>query len=131
MQMQCRKILLSLAILTIVGAPAAAQSIKSLQGHQAAVSAVAFRPDGRRLASASFDHTIKVWDVATGLAVRTFNGHEDKVLTLAYSADGSRLASAGQDGTIRLWNVDGKECVRLATPETCVQGLAFTPDGGR
>ena len=102
-----------------------------MQGHEDAVYAIAFRPDGRQLASASFDHTIKVWDVASGVMVRTFRGHEDKVLTLAYSPDGKWLASAGQDETIRLWSVDGTDCKCLETSETCVHGLAFSPDGSQ
>src|SRR5579871_777052 len=81
-----------------------AQIIQELHGHHDAVYAVAFRPDGEQMATASFDHTIKIWDVATGHVVRTFTGHQDKVLALAYSVDGRQLASAGMDGTIRLWD---------------------------
>src|SRR5262245_28727880 len=111
--MQCWKLLLTVMALAAFAGAAPAQSLQPLLGHRAAVAAVTFRPDGRRLASASFDHTIKIWNVATGGEVRTFAGHDDKVLALAYAPDGSRLASAGQDGTIRLWSDDGEECLRL------------------
>src|SRR5947209_11280682 len=94
-------------ILAMLGStPVQAQAIRELAGHHAPVYAVAFRPDGGRMASASFDHTIKVWDVDTGSALRTFRGHEAKVLTLAYTGDGHTLASAGLDGTVRLWDAD-------------------------
>lgn len=111
---------------------ARAQSIKELRGHRAAVYAVAFRPDGERMASASFDRTIKIWNANTGRAIKTLNGHRDKVLALAYSSDGRLLASAGLDGTIRLWDaVAGRERACLSSRNACVQAVAFTPDGKR
>src|SRR5579871_4796392 len=85
---------------------APAQVVKELRGHHAAVYAIVFRPDGERMATASFDHTLKVWDTNSGRVVQTFSGHQDKVLALTYSADGRRLASAGLDGTVRLWDAD-------------------------
>lgn len=111
---------------------ARAQSIKELRGHCAAVYAVAFRPDGERMASASFDHTIKIWNANSGRAMKTFTGHRDKVLALAYSSDGRQLASAGLDGTIRLWDTAaGRERACLSSRNACVQAVAFTPDGKR
>src|SRR5438105_205769 len=90
----------------LLAAPAQAQTIRELEGHRAPVSAVAFRPDGRRMATASFDHTIKVWDLAEAKAVQTFEGHQARVLTLAWSPDGSLLASGGLDG-VRVWGAAG------------------------
>src|SRR5437879_6497280 len=87
-----RCFMLGVATLALAAVPVSAQSIRPLKGHHDAVYAIAFRPDGQRLASASFDHTIKVWNVASGATVRTFNGHRDKVLALAYAPDGTRLA---------------------------------------
>src|SRR5439155_1297085 len=96
----------ALGVLLLAGV-GRAQPVRTFAGHAAPVSAVAFRPDGVSLASASFDGTVKVWDVAAGTVTRTLRGHRDKVLALAYSPDGRRLASAGLDGAVNLWDVAG------------------------
>ena len=77
-----RRSLMAIVLVCLGVASARGQAIQELRGHRAAVYAVAFRPDGERMATASFDHTIKVWDVESGRAVRTFTGHQDKVLAL-------------------------------------------------
>jgi hypothetical protein len=68
------------------------------------LSALAFSPDGRTLAVA-VDHTVQLWDVATGRLVARLKGHEGKVKCLAFAPDGSRLASGSFDRTVRLWDV--------------------------
>jgi tetratricopeptide (TPR) repeat protein len=64
---------------------------------------VAFSPDGQRLASASYDQTVRIWDSATGKELFAFKGHPGWLHGVAFSPDGQRLASANQDGTIHLW----------------------------
>jgi WD40 repeat protein len=78
--------------------------LQTLIGHTADVVCAAFSPDGRRLATASFDRTIKLWDTATGRDVFTLRGHTAGVVALAFSPDGNRLASGGIDRTARVWD---------------------------
>ena len=61
------------------------------------VCAVAFSPDGKTLASAGYDHTVRLWGVFTGQEIRQFAGHQDAVCAIAFSPDGKTLASASLD----------------------------------
>ena len=79
-----------------------------LLGHQDYLIYVAFSPDGKFLATACQDRTVKIWDIEAGREIRTLVGHTGPVTCVAFSPDGKRLVSGSYDKTIRVWNLSGK-----------------------
>ena len=83
-----------------------------------------------QLASGSDDHTVRLWDVATGQKVRHFDGHTDPVRSVVFSPDGAQLASGSNDNTILLWDLaTGQELVRFIRHIQDVNSVVFSPDG--
>jgi WD40 repeat protein len=89
-----------------------------------------FSPDSRRLVTASFDGTAKVWDVTTGKLLFTLKGHSKAVWCAVFSPDGKTVATGGSDHTVRLWDADTGTFIReVAASEDAVLCVAFSPDG--
>jgi WD40 repeat protein/serine/threonine protein kinase len=110
------------------------EPVQLLKEHTRDVAAVAFSPDGKHLASAGQDTSIRVWEAATGKREKALlGGHRLSFVTaVAFSPDGKHLASGGQDQRVVVWNLDGdvgEAEVTIQGHADWVLGVAFTPDG--
>ena len=101
-------------------------------GHRSGVLSVSWSPDAARLATASYDGTLKVWDVPGGKEVGTFKAHAGLVRSVSWSPDGTRLATGGDDGTAKVWDAAGGNEVRtLRAHSDAVTSVSWSPDGMR
>jgi dipeptidyl aminopeptidase/acylaminoacyl peptidase len=106
--------------------------IRAFDGHKDAVYSVALSPDGKILATGSYDQTIKLWETESGKEIKTLTGHNGAVFSLAFRPDGKILASASLDRTVKLWDVaTGNRLDTLSQSLKELYTLAFSPDGKR
>jgi WD40 repeat protein len=97
--------------------------------HEDEIWGAAVSRDGKYAATVSKDHTVKLWDLDTGLWIRDFVGHTDSVVVAAFSPDGRTMATGGLDKEVRVWDVASGTSYVLAGHSDYVYGLSFSPDG--
>jgi GTPase SAR1 family protein/Tol biopolymer transport system component len=104
--------------------------LSTLKGHTDYVTATAWSPDGKQLASGSDDQTVRLWDPTNGTLLRTLVGHTDWVRSVAWSPDSKRLASSSDDKTVRLWDpTNGTLLHTFEDYREQVRSVAWSPDG--
>ncbi|CAG9466953.1 unnamed protein product [Pedinophyceae sp. YPF-701] len=121
--------------LTVVYQPQAVFHVRSvtrctasMPGHAESVLAVQFSPDGKRLASGSGDHTVRLWDLNTQLPMREGKGHKGWVQCVSWSPDGAMLASGSVDGEVCLWDPKTGELKgRMRGHKKAIMGMAWEP----
>jgi WD40 repeat protein len=103
--------------------------LQTLEGHSSGVNSVAFSHDSIRLASASHDCTVKIWNISSGACVQTLEGHRDDVKSVAFSHDSTQLASASRDGTIKIWDQNSGMCLQtLQDHSDAVMSVCYSHD---
>ncbi|WP_435016541.1 c-type cytochrome domain-containing protein [Tundrisphaera sp. TA3] len=113
-----------------VGGDGALTLSKELLESSDSVFAVAFSPDGAKLAAAGADRAVRVWEVATGNVLAQIEDHADWIFDVAFSPDGKRLATASRDKTSKVFDVEKKEAVAtFPSHNEAVYCVSFAPDG--
>lgn len=101
------------------------------QGHAYAVTAVAWAPNGRRIASGSADATVQVWNASNGANALVYRGHTYAVEGVAWSPAGKRIVSCGEDGTILEWDAESGTTLVRAGVVNGADAIAWSPEGSR
>jgi WD40 repeat protein len=103
-----------------------------LAGQSLWVYTAAFSPNGKRIVTASADHTARVWETSTGRLLATLSAHTARVNYAAFSPDGERIVTASQDNTARIWNTRSGLLLGTLTGHTDqIYTARFSPDGRR
>jgi WD40 repeat protein len=100
--------------------------------HRGVVAQAVYSPDGKRIVTASYDRTARIWDAENGHLLLTLAEHTDRVYAAAFSPDGNRVVTASRDETARVWDAEsGRLLATLSGHTGPVNTAAFSPDGKR
>ncbi|KAM0412759.1 hypothetical protein ACHAPD_007805 [Fusarium lateritium] len=99
-----------------------------LEDHGEWISSVVFSYDSKKIASASYDETVRIWDAETGECERVLEGHSDDIGSVVFSHDSKKVASGSDDETIRIWNAETGVCEDIVPSDGYPHVLSFTPD---
>jgi len=95
-----------------------------IKGHTNSVNSASFSPDGKKIATTSYDSTVRIWDAESGKKLQKLTGG---ARSAAFSPDGKKIVTASDDNTARIWDADsGKELQKLTGG---ARSVAFSPDG--
>ena len=115
----------------LLAAVDACRERRRLLGHGGSVEDVRYSPDGKRVVTASYDRTARVWDAATGAAIAVLRGHTGRVEAAAFSPDGVRVVTAGADATARVWDASTGAELLVLTGSGPLYEARYAPDGSR
>ncbi|EMD70142.1 hypothetical protein COCSADRAFT_107483 [Bipolaris sorokiniana ND90Pr] len=105
--------------------------LQTLEGHSDIVTSIAFSHDSK-LASASSDKTVRIWDVSTGACLQTFAGHIDIVNSITFSHDSTKLVSASSDITVKVWDISSGTFSEISTGHSrCITSIALSHDSSQ
>ena len=103
--------------------------LQTFEGHSSTVRSVVFSHNSTRLASASSDNTVKIWDANSGACLQTLKGHSEQVSSVAFSYDSTQLASGSDDSTVKIWDANSGACLQtLKGHSEQVSSVAFSYD---
>ena len=101
----------------------------TLGRHHGRIGSLAFSPDSTALASTSWDHTTRLWDIARREERLALRGHREKVTDVTFSPDGARVATTSDDYTTRIWDARDGQALAVLPGPWFMTFVAFSPDG--
>lgn len=105
--------------------------LTTFEGHDDSVTCMTFSADGWRVASGSYDNTIKIWNTQCSNSAVTLRGHSESITCIVFSADGRRIASGSYDKTIKIWDTESGDCtITLEGHIAWISCIAFSTDNG-